>query len=182
MESKSYTSQLKENGPKGYRVPNITPKNIDVNEKYYWLNFVVSEKELTFSENVHESTWMEQAYYPIKGKGMNGVGDEPEIEKSPLVKNRGYILYFRYKMKRSWDNEHGSMLLEKIPEEEDQEFKLASYYKPKARSTSTIEPDSGCIAKLGSGKRKGQRCGCKQKYPVENPEYCGRHKKLSDLV
>ena len=35
--------------------------------------------------------------------------------------------------------------------------------------------DIYCKALLKSGKRKGQECGCKVKYPEDNPLYCGRH-------
>ncbi len=33
-----------------------------------------------------------------------------------------------------------------------------------------------CIAILKSGKKKGQKCGCKAKFPTNNPQYCGKHK------
>ncbi len=33
-----------------------------------------------------------------------------------------------------------------------------------------------CIAKLKSGKRKNKDCGCKARYPKNNPQYCGRHR------
>ncbi len=40
-----------------------------------------------------------------------------------------------------------------------------------------METQIKCITLLKSGKRKGEECGCKAKYPVIQPLYCGRHKK-----
>ena len=43
---------------------------------------------------------------------------------------------------------------------------------------SSYDDDSICKALYKSGKKKGQQCGCKAKYPENKPMYCGKHKKL----
>ena len=55
------------------------------------------------------------------------------------------------------------------------------YLYPKRRSkkssSSSTSTQTTCIAKLKSGERSGEQCGCKAKYPENDPKYCGRHKR-----
>ena len=53
---------------------------------------------------------------------------------------------------------------------------ILPYYEgyEKVKNVNVKHFTKTCIAKLKSGKRKGEGCGCK----VKKGEYCGRHKQL----